>query len=559
MLLIFLFSFINIFSQKKSYTLNYIINDSVVLKKKLNKRLLEKIKDTNRINDRINNFINKLQSSGYLELRIDSLLKIKHNYICYLSFGNQYFYSKISFENIDKKILKKLRIKSSYFEKKAFNYFYIEKIKQKIINYYENNSFPFAKIETPKFRINDNKIDATYNIVKGSKIIIKDIIVKGSAGVSKSFIENYIDIKTGEKYNEEKIKKIDNKIDNLNFLASIKSSQIEFFKQYAKLYLYINEKKSNSFSGIVGFSTKNENDKLMFTGNIKLSLRNVFHKGENINLYWDKTLENNQSIKISFAHPYLFSSLFGINLKFKFFKIDSSYLKFNYNLGINYQLNTNEFFEFFVDYEYSAVLLKDEITNNNIENYKAQLYGVKYSIERLDYKLNPQKGYSIGLQISGGNRTAKTNDKQNKIKAKSIFQFYIPIANSFVVRLKTYNAFMYTKDSLYYNELFQIGGLNSIRGFDSNSIKASAFTINTLELRYILDKNSSIYAFYDMAYYEKKTNNKLVTDIPFGFGIGFNINTKSGIFSFNYSLGKQFDNKLKLNNTKVHFGYITIF
>ena len=41
--------------------------------------------------------------------------------------------------------------------------------------------------------------------------------------------------------------------------------------------------------------------------------------------------------------------------------------------------------------------------------------------------------------------------------------------------------------------------------------------------------------------------------------IGFDFETKAGIFSLSYALGKQFDNPFEINTAKIHFGYISRF
>jgi hypothetical protein len=51
----------------------------------------------------------------------------------------------------------------------------------------------------------------------------------------------------------------------------------------------------------------------------------------------------------------------------------------------------------------------------------------------------------------------------------------------------------------------------------------------------------------------------LEADYPLGFGAGINMQTRAGIFSLNYALGKQFDNPINVGNAKIHIGYINRF
>ena len=53
--------------------------------------------------------------------------------------------------------------------------------------------------------------------------------------------------------------------------------------------------------------------------------------------------------------------------------------------------------------------------------------------------------------------------------------------------------------------------------------------------------------------------NGFVADRPFGFGSGMSFETKAGIFSITYALGKQFDNPIKFSSAKIHFGFVNFF
>ncbi|MEM9024212.1 MAG: BamA/TamA family outer membrane protein, partial [Bacteroidota bacterium] len=112
-------------------------------------------------------------------------------------------------------------------------------------------------------------------------------------------------------------------------------------------------------------------------------------------------------------------------------------------------------------------------------------------------------------------------------------------------------------ESLFRNELYRIGGLKTLRGFDEESIFASIYSIATVEVRYLLEQNSYAYLFWDGAYVENNSQGSAFTDRPFGFGVGVSFETKAGIFSFSYALGKQRGNPILLRAAKLHFGFVT--
>ena len=139
-------------------------------------------------------------------------------------------------------------------------------------------------------------------------------------------------------------------------------------------------------------------------------------------------------------------------------------------------------------------------------------------------------------------------------------EIFVPIKNRSTVKIGTKSVYL-QNTTLFQNELFRIGGLKTFRGFDEESIFASAYYIFTLEYRYLLEENSYLYLFSDGAYYENQsisfTGDRY--DTPYGFGAGISFETKAGIFSISYALGKQFDNPIDLRGGKVHFGVVNYF
>jgi outer membrane translocation and assembly module TamA len=105
----------------------------------------------------------------------------------------------------------------------------------------------------------------------------------------------------------------------------------------------------------------------------------------------------------------------------------------------------------------------------------------------------------------------------------------------------------------------RIGGSRLLRGFDEQSIFASAYNITTFEYRMMILRNSYFFVFIDAAYVHRKFNNTIFQDFPFGFGAGITFETKIGIFGLTYALGQQKDKKVDFRSSKLHFGYVATF
>ncbi|MBU2018324.1 MAG: hypothetical protein KJ941_01650, partial [Bacteroidetes bacterium] len=87
---------------------------------------------------------------------------------------------------------------------------------------------------------------------------------------------------------------------------------------------------------------------------------------------------------------------------------------------------------------------------------------------------------------------------------------------------------------------------------------ASSVSTTTVEYRFLLDRDSRLFLFYDYTWYENR-GQTYFNDQPFGFGGGLAFGTNIGTFSILYALGSQQNNPIELRNGRVHFGYVAYF
>ena len=105
----------------------------------------------------------------------------------------------------------------------------------------------------------------------------------------------------------------------------------------------------------------------------------------------------------------------------------------------------------------------------------------------------------------------------------------------------------------------RFGGNLSQRGFLEDELLSTTRTTATVEYRFILDRNSFLFAFFDQSWYERNLSTSYLNDHPLGFGAGISFGTNIGIFSLTYALGQQQNNPILLRDSKIHFGYVAYF
>ena len=350
--------------------------------------------------------------------------------------------------------------------------------------------------------------------------------------------------------------------------------EVIFTNYKSKVLLFLKKKPASRFNGILGIIPDEQTGKLRLTGDVKLNLMNSFHNGEKIDFNWRAIQKNTQDLKFDFLYPFLVNTPFGIDYKFKLYKKDNTYIDVGHRIGVQYILKGNNYFSVFYHHKSSSLLSQANYAALTVlpayADITSKLYGIEIHQTKLDYLLNPRKGYQFTITGSLGNKNIKKNPQIDEKLYENInlnstlynadidANYYLPISERSVIKLASKNAYTYN-ENLFENELLRFGGLLTLRGFDEESVYASLYTIETVEYRYILEQNSYLYLFFDGAYYEKNDKDNFISDRPFGFGTGISFETKAGIFSINYALGKQFDNPILFRSAKIHFGFVNFF
>ncbi len=515
-----------------------------------------------------------IRQMGYLTAAADSIVSDSTTLNAYIRIGNLYQWALLKRGNVDEEILSSISFRDKFFSDKPFSPKELAQLLERIIIHLENNAYPFATINLDSVKIENARITATLNLQKNQYCEIDSFLLRGNAKISRYYIQRQIGIRKGDKYNESRISQISKRLREVPFLKEANPAVIYFSEKYTKLIIDVNEKKANRFDGVLGFMPNETTGKLLITGQLTLKLTNSFNKGEVLDVDWQKLQVNTQNLKARLQIPFLFRSPFGADLGFKLYKRDTLFTDVSENIGLNYLIGLNNFFKvFFINRNIALIStrgLETLTTLPALVDVNSKQYGIGFRTERLDYKFNPRKGYVLEINGSAGTKVVKKNVKLNPIaydKLKRLktdvysldfmAELYLPIKSRSTLVFGNKSAWT-ESENFFANELYRIGGMSSLRGFDEESINASAFTISKIEYRFLLDQNSFLFGFVNHAYYQNIILNRL-DDNPLGFGVGINFETKPGIFSLSYALGRQFDNPVSIRSAKIHFGIVSTF
>ncbi|MEQ8625587.1 MAG: hypothetical protein RJQ00_00760 [Vicingaceae bacterium] len=523
--------------------------------------------------------LQQLYASSYLSASIDSTFINKDELILIVNKGEPFEWIKLSRGNMDPKAEATIDLSSRLFLNRPFNPKQLAALYERTVRYYEDNGYPFVSVKLDSIEINDeNQISAALHIEKNQFYKIDSILIRGKSGIQEAFLFNQLELKEGMPYHESNINNIATRIQEVPFVSEEKPTEVQFFEEGVKIILNLKKKNASRFDGVLGLLTSEDDGSIELTGDVDLNLINSFNRGENIGLNWRKLKGNSQDLNLKFIYPFFFNTPFGVDFNFKLFKRDTTFLELTTRLGVNYNLRRGELVTLFIENKSSSLLSRNSLLDPSVSNplslgdVSTNSFGINYQLSRLDYRFNPTKGLAFIGDVSVGLKklskissleeefpTIYDDVELNTTQYTGLLKikYFIPLASRSTILIGNQSAGLFS-ENIYANELLRIGGLKLLRGFDEESINASSYSIFTLEYRFLLDRNSYLSLFTDGGFYENNADD-YINDTPFGIGAGISFETNAGIFTFNYAVGKQFDNPIEFQAAKIHFGFVNFF
>jgi outer membrane protein assembly factor BamA len=526
------------------------------------------------IEEQLHNIVISLQNQGYLLASVDSSRQDSLHYTAFLSIGDKYNWTSLRPAKGSEEVLAETGYRERFYTRVVFYPKELARLVNKTIAWCENNGYPFASVKLDSTKIEGDGISALFRVTKNKFVKIDSILIEGNAQISKTFIKRYLQVKEGSAYNEGSLKNINNRIRQLPFVKEVKSQLVRITDKSTKLYLFLDKKNASQFDGIIGL-LPDAAGKTVFTGDVRIKLQNnVFKAGELIDLNWRRLQTQTQDLKTRIVYPYLFNTPVGTDYTLKIYRRDTTFVDIQNNIGLQYIFSGLNNIKVFYKQRNTNLLstsgLETVSTLPDYADISTSSYGLGLTLEKLDYRFNPRKGIAFNATGSVGSRHVRKNGKLNsaiynninlsstQYQTEADIAAYIPLFKKSTIKLGGQFATVYG-EQIFKNELFRIGGLKTLRGVNEESIFASTYGISTIEYRYLFEQNSAIYLFADAAWYENNSINTYITDMPYGVGAGISFETKAGIFSLNYALGKQFSNPLDIRSGKIHFGIVNSF
>jgi hemolysin activation/secretion protein len=274
-------------------------------------------------------------------------------------------------------------------------------------------------------------------------------------------------------------------------------------------------------------------------------------------------------------YPYFFGTPVGADYALKIYRRDSTFIDINNDFGLQYYFSGLNNFKIFYKKRSSNLISANGLAAVSVLPEYADIstgsYGAGLQLEKLNYRFNPRNGFAFFINAQTGNKTIKKNPKINEIvydgitlksvqyQFESVFALYVPLYKNSVLKFNLQGASVFGNATIFRNELFRIGGLKTLRGFDEESIYARRYGVLTSEYRLISGKNSFFFGFMDAGLVQYQDLETQFNNSYIGAGLGMVLETKNSLINISWGIGKRNDQSIDFRQSKIHVGLINFF
>jgi len=526
---------LSIYSQKnQQLTLKIISKDSLENSFIKNIEYIKKHTTKNSIKKEVNSTIEQLKRTGFFTLQIDSTKITLNTHSYYTTLNSRIKRVRLKINPTELLLSRNYRLKQkNTIEIKTEELTqFIKDLQSKI----ENNGEAFGKINLENLHIKNGVLFTDLTILHAKKRTLDSIVLKGYTKIPRNLYKNLISAK--KKFTKNSIKEVSNIITNSKFIEETKTPEVLFSKDSTILYLYLKKVNSNSFDGLINFSTNQETNNIELKGYLDLKLNNTLNLGEQLNLNWKNNGDNKQDLNINSTIPYFLGTKLNINANFNLYRQDTTFTNTNSSIQITHPISKNSSLGLIIASKNSSELQNQ--SNSGIQDFTKKEIGFIYQ-----YK----NGFTFNLHTSFGKRS---NDNQAQLKFNISASYQL--SNKLQLHIKNTTALLSSKN-YFENELYRIGGTNSIRGFNEQSILAAKYSYFNTEFRFTTNTSTYIYTILDFGKVTRIEN----TQELLGLGLGYSITNKQSQINISYNIGKFSNQAFDLDQSKVSIKMLTFF
>ncbi len=426
-----------------------------------------------------------------------------------------------------------------------------------LLDYLENNGFPFCVLGLDSLTITSNEDSLQKSVLchvlidQGPRISIDSLVVSGNKVTRRNVIFRESRLKKRQLYDHSQVSRIQSRLMKTGFFSAVEAPQI-FIDDYGNGILFIRVKESNpnQLNAVFGYNPKtSSNSRGYITGLIDVAFRNLLGTGRVLEAYWSKKDQRSQELRFRYMEPWIKGWPLNIGGGFQQIIQDTTFIRRNVSLDV--EVPYSDVLTFFSNLSREQVL-PDSIGRELYQLPKSSSWQAQigFSYDTRDSYWNPSRGvmYKTHYEYAQKRIIDEPQFDSNVDETASFrrdrwmidLEIFIPTLKYQTILLGMHGRHVKTTEPFIpVSDVFRFGGANSLRGYREDEFLGDRIAWLNMEYRYLLASRSRVFAFLDGGYFSRQAENGEVDeDYKLGYGFGLRIETRLGVIGIDYGLGE---------------------
>jgi outer membrane protein assembly factor BamA len=402
---------------------------------------------------------------------------------------------------------------------------------------YENNAHPFAVVNPLALEQESGFVYPALQVSAGPRVQVSFLEFAGTPGTRPGLLERVAGFTPGS-YSPTTTARWRQSLEQSG-LVVVDSQAIVGDERAYRVRFRVTGRRVNSASGVAGYSPSDRK----LTGLLLVSFHNLFDTGRRLEAGWQSAYART-SYRLSYTEPWVLGTSVDITASVRQQTIDTTSAQTNLALSARARAAAWTTVSFETGYD----RFTDAVSRTSANVVWA---GTGVLLDSRDFPANPRSGVRLNALTKVGNRSTDSAGSNAVTHVELGLNGVLPVGRNLAWSNSVALRAVYSEAVLTRSELYTLGGPGTVRGYREDEFASTRVGWFTTELRYSLDRTSSVYPFLDVGIYP----DSLGWHAKPGYGVGTRVATQVGVFGLDYGVASR-DSPMR---GKVHLSYDVTF
>jgi outer membrane protein assembly factor BamA len=389
----------------------------------------------------------------------------------------------------------------------------------------ENNGYPFATVTPAALAAESGFVYPTLEVAAGPKVEVGFLEFAGRPGTNSGLLQRVAGFSPGS-YSSATTAHWRQRLEQSGLVEVDSEAIVRAPGTVTSPYgvrFWVTGRRVNGATGVAGYSPTDRK----LTGLAQVSLRNLFDTGRRLEAGWQSAYART-SYRLDYTEPWVLGTTIDATARARQETADTTSAKTNLALAASAVAAAWTT----VSFETGFDRFTDVPGKTSADVVWA---GTGVVVDSRDFPANPRSGVRFSALTRVGNRSTDSTSSSVVTHVELGLNGVLPLGSSLAWSNTVGLRAVYSGAALTLSELYTLGGPGTVRGYNEEEFTSTRLGWFSTELRYSLDRTSSVYPFLDVGAYR----DSLGWHAEPGYGAGTRVATQVGVLGLDYGVAFQ--------------------